>query len=96
MCDCLPKDYLRTVQVMMKYFTMPDEIMRHLTMLPSMELVNENILGNAMVIVLKSDRDILTFFKIMEEIMNTTKGKEFIGTLQNGKKKNRWVLYRSV
>ena len=89
LCDCLPQDYLRTVQVMMKYLPMPDAIMHHLTMLPSMELVNENIVGNAMVVMLKSDKDILKFFKMMKEVVNTTKGREFIETLQNGKENNR-------
>ena len=71
LCDCLPQDYLRTVQVMMKQFVMPDEIMRHLTRLTSKELINETIIGNAMLNVLKSDRDILRFFEMMEEVVNT-------------------------
>lgn len=84
LCDSLPQDYMRTIQLLMQYLETPEEIMRQLTMMPSLELVNENIVGNLMLIILKTDRDILKFCDIIEEVL-TTKGKEFIRALRNRK-----------
>ena len=83
--DSLPQDYMRTIQLLMQYLDTPEEIIRQLTMMPSVELVNENIVGNLMLMVLHSDRDILKFCDIIEEVQGTTKGKEFIQALRNRK-----------
>lgn len=85
LCDSLPQDYMRTIQLLMQYLEMPEEVMRQLTMMPSLELVNENIIGNLMLIILNTDRDILKFCDIIEEVLSTTKGKEFIRALRNRK-----------
>ena len=85
LCDSLPQDYMRTIQLLMQYLETPEEVMRQLTMMPSLELVNENIVGNLMLIILKTDRDILKFCDIIEEVLSTTKEKEFIRALRNRK-----------
>ena len=85
LCDCLPQDYMRTIQLLMEYLETPEEAMRQLTMMQSVELVNENIVGNLMLAVLQSDKDILKFCNIIEEVLSTTKGKKFIQALRNRK-----------
>ena len=69
----------------MQYLELPEEAMHQLTMMPSIELVNENIVGNLMLRMLQSDRDILKFCDIIEEVLNTVKGKKFIRSLRNRK-----------
>ena len=85
LCDSFPQDYMRTIQVLMECLETPDEAMHQLTMMQSVELVNENIVGNLMLGILQSDKDILKFCNIVERVLNTTKGKNFIHALRNRK-----------
>lgn len=84
LCQCLPRDYVTTVDIMQQY--MPslcaDHFLSRLETLPSVELINAAIIGQMMCAV-KIDSDILKMCKVLENMCDIN-AKPFVEALRHG------------
>ena len=83
LCQCLPQDYMNTVNKIKQLLRLSDDVLSNLTNLPTADLINENIIVLLMTGI-KSDIDALQFCDIMESLMDR-KSSTDIEILRNGK-----------
>ena len=83
LCQCLPQDYMNTVNKMKQLLRVSDDVLSNLTNLPTADLINESIIVLLMTGI-KSDIDALKFCDIMENLMDC-KSSTDIEILRNGK-----------
>ena len=68
---------------MRKLFRMPDDILCALTNLPSVDLINEGIIGSV-ITEMQSDRDALQFCDVMEVLVDCEPSRLIIKALRKG------------
>ena len=89
---CLPQNYVKTVDKIKQLIPgVPADYVDHLRTFASNE-INEVIIGDVM-LVIRTDEDVLPFCDVMEELCNETVSKNVIKTLRNGKLK---IIYYNV
>ena len=91
LCHCLPQDYMMTLNKLKQLITIPDDdqMMSKLINLPTVDLINETIIGLLMTTI-KSDMDALQICDVMENIVDSKSSKAHIETLRNGNL--TWIL----
>ena len=81
----LPEDYMNTVTKMKHLITLPDGIINYFNELPTINLINERIIGFLMSRI-KSDADAVEFCDIVEKLVNSKSSTIDIEAFRNGMK----------
>ena len=90
--QCLPQDSTRTInkiKSLNQFLRAPDRLLTSLINLPTVDLINEAIVGLLMLTGIQSDIDALQFCDIMENLVDS---KTDIEILRNGKLTSYVVL----
>jgi len=84
LCHSLPHDYVKTVEELNHFISgIPANYVHCLSLLPSIDAINEEILGQIMGII-KEDRDVLEFCDILQYLCDDSSSKQYIATLKQG------------
>ena len=83
LCQCLPQDYMITLNKLKQILTLSDDVLSELTNLPTVNDINNAIIGLLMTVIIKSNMDALQFCDVMENIVDS-KSKAHIEILRNG------------
>ena len=84
LCHSLPRDYVKTVEELNHFMSgIPANYVHFLSLLPSIDAINEEILGQIMGII-KEDRDALEFCDILQYLCDDSSSKQYIATLKQG------------
>ena len=85
LCHCLPQDYMMTLNKLKQLLRLPDDVLSKLSNLPSVNDINEAIIGLLMTVIIKTGMDALQFCDAMENIVDIKSSKAHIEILRNGK-----------
>ena len=89
-CQCLPDDYMKSLDRIRRHATVPEGLIQQLALLPSPKLVNQQIIA-AMLRPLTSDAGVLGFCDILESVLDDEQSRSFVERLRNG---ILYTLYR--
>ena len=84
LCQCLPQDYMKTINKLKQLLRLSDDVLSNLTDLPTADLINENIIVLLMTVIIQSDIDALQICDVMENLIDS-KSSTIIELLRNGK-----------
>ena len=82
LCQCLPKDYMKTISKIQQLLESSDGLLSNIANLPTTDLINEAIIAN-LLISIPSDIAALQFCDLMEAL--TENKSSDITILKNGK-----------
>ena len=74
---------MKTINEMKRLLRFPDNMLNNLTFVPSVDLINENIIVLLITMIVKSDIDGLKLCDVMENLVDS-KSSADIETLRNG------------
>ena len=74
---------MMTLNKLKQLVTLPDDVISELTYLPTVNDINEAIIGLVMMAI-KSDMEALHFCDVMEDIVDSKSSKAHIEILRNG------------
>ena len=83
LCQCLPQDYMKTINKMKELLRLPDDTLNKMTELPTADLINEQII----VLILtgiQSDADALHICDLLETLVENEQSMRDIEVLRNG------------
>ena len=83
LCRCLPQDYRKTISKVKQLLRLPDHSMSNLSNFPSVDLINEAIIGS-IITTLQSDSAALEFCDTMESLVDNASSRMVIELLRNG------------
>ena len=83
LCECLPQDYMRTLDRIRRRASVPEGLVQQLSMLPTAKQVNHHIIA-AMVRPLTNEAGVLGFCDIMESVLEDERSQAFIESVRNG------------
>ena len=83
LCQCLPEDYMRTLDRIKRRASVPEGLIQQLTALPTAKQVNHHIIA-AMLRPLTNEAGVLGFCDIMESVLEDDQSKAFIESVRNG------------
>ena len=83
LCQCLPQDYMKTINKIKQLLRLSDDVLSDLTNLPTADLINEKIIVLLMTVI-QSDIDALQICDVMENLIDS-KSSTIIELLRNGK-----------
>ena len=84
LCHCLPQNYMETIKKL-RLMGCPNELLSRFTNQPTIDLINDAIVGCLMVATIKSDVQALQFCDDMDNLVDSTSSVSHIETLRNGK-----------
>ena len=83
LCECLPQDYMKTIDKMKQLQGVPYDDLQSLRKAMTPRIANEGILC-VLIRQIKSDIDILKFCDCMNQLVDNTASGQSISTLRNG------------
>ena len=83
LCQCLPEDYMKTLDRIRRRATVPQGLVQQLASLPTPTQVNHHIVG-AMLRPLTNESGVLGFCDTMESVLEDDQSKAFIESIRNG------------
>ena len=85
LCRCLPQDYVKTVDKLRQLIpVLPADYLDLLRTVPSIEGINEVIVGSVMTNIIREDDDVLQYCDIMEMLCCDTASKSRIQIIRKG------------
>lgn len=84
LCQCLPQDYMKTIEKLKQLVKLQDDIVIYLMNLPSADHVNEAVVAS-LVTGIKSDVDALRYCDLMENLVDNQSSKTDIDLLRKSK-----------
>ncbi|XP_065894140.1 uncharacterized protein [Dysidea avara] len=83
LCHCLPQDYVKTVDKLKQLIPgLPADDLNQLRTLPSIELINQTIMGIVLCIIVADD-DVFVFCDTVENLCDESTSKNFIEAFRN-------------
>ena len=70
LCNCLPHNYMMTINKIKEIVTLSDECLSSLNEPPNADLLNEKLIVSSM-LTIKSDMDAFEFCDIVEQLIDT-------------------------
>ena len=83
LCQCLPQDYMKTINKIKQLLRLSDDVLSNLTNLPTADLINEKIIV-LLITVIQSDIEALQICDLLENLIDS-KSSTIIELLRNGK-----------
>ena len=83
LCQCLPEDYMKTLERIRRRATVPKGLVQQLASLPTPTQVNHYIVG-AMLRPLTNESSALGFCDTIESVLDDEQSKAFIESIRNG------------
>ena len=83
LCHCLPQNYMKTINKL-KLLGCPEELLSNFTDLPTIDLINDGIVGCLMVVEIESDVETLKFCDAMDKLVDSKSSKSYIEIFRNG------------